>query len=779
MFVFSIMFLVGVLLLQHFSYLPGKEWVGIIIIIVSSIFIFCYKYRTYSLIPLAILLGFAWCLWYAHGQLAWKLPTTLEGKTVEVEGYVASIPSTEDHITSFLFSVKAIYFEKNIHSAKGLLKLSWRGRENDKLDKILKVGDQWRLTVRLKQIHGLMNPGGFDYEAHAFHEGIKAGGYVVDKSPNTLLTSHWYSYPLARAREHLKIKIENNLPVTNTSPWILALTIGERHGIHPQNWEVLRKTGTNHLMAIAGLHIGFMSSFAFAFFAWVWRCRERLALAIPSQHIGALAALSMGLIYSAMAGFSIPTQRACIMLTVFLVILLLRRKTISWHAWSIALLLVLLINPLSVLTESFWLSFGAVALIIYGVSARLSPKGLWWKWGRIQWVIAVGLIPFSIWLFQQCSIVSFIANSVAIPIVGFLIVPLCLFGGFIILFSDNLGGLLLTLADKILSGLWIILTLFSHLSWSSWYQMTPSYAALIIGCFGIILLLLPQGFPGRYLGFVGLLPLFFYQIPGPKSGDAWITLLDVGQGLASVVQTQHHTLVYDTGAKLSPNYDMGESVVIPFLRSVGSKKVDMLVVSHGDNDHIGGAHAIINRMPVLTIKSSDLSKLPSIANHCLRGESWIWDNVTFQFLYPSADHLGLNNDSSCVLRITVGDKHILFTGDIEKFAEKYLIEFEKKNLKANIIVVPHHGSKTSGLHNFLEEINPTYALFPLGYRNRYHFPHKSIVEKYELLGATQLYTARTGAITFKVSAQNPLESPSLYRNDHQHYWNHVFPQNPV
>lgn len=770
---FSLIFLLGILLLQQFPYLPDKKWIILIISIAIFSRVFLSKYRKYVSILIIGALGFAWCLWYAHAQSVWTLPDNLEGKTIVATGHVASIPDTSDHITAFLFSIKTIYFENKMYPAKGLIRLSWRSYKNQKIDGLLKVGDKWQLTVRLKKIHGLMNPGSFDYEAHAFHEGIRAAGYIVNHAENKLLDNNKLYYPLSRAREFLKNKIEKNLPLSNTSPWIIALTLGERHGINQENWEILRNTGTNHLMAIAGLHIGFMSGFTFSFLAWLWRRNIWLSSKIPSQHVGAIAALCMALTYSAMAGFSIPTQRACIMLTVFLIILLLRRKIIAWQAWSIALLTVLFINPLSVLTESFWLSFGAVALIIYGVSARLSPKGIWWKWGRIQWVIAVGLVPFSIWLFQQCSIVSFVANSIAIPWVGFLIVPLCLLGSFILLFSEKIGGIVLTFADQLLGVLWIILTWFSHLPWSSWYQMVPSFWALLIACIGVVILLLPIGFPGRYLGVIGFLPLFCYQVPAPPAGDVWLTLLDVGQGLATVVQTQKHTLVFDTGAKLGKSYDMGESVVIPFLRSIGAKQIDMLVISHGDNDHIGGSGALLKRLPVRAIKSSVPKKLPVFSSYCLRGEAWTWDQVHFKFLYPSPDTLNLNNDSSCVLRITAGNKHILLTGDIEKFSEKYLVKFEEENLKANILVAPHHGSKTSGVDAFLQAVNPQHVLFPFGYRNRYHFPHKSIIEKYDLLQSKKWDTAHAGAIMFFISANNAISDPVVYRDSHKRYWNHV------
>lgn len=764
---FSLAFLLGILLLQNFSYLPDKKWVWIIFFIGILL-----SYWKYLRIPTACALGFAWVLWFAHSQSAWKLPDDFEGKTVKVTGNISSIPHSEQGITNFLFSIKKIQFEQTEQSAKGLLRLSWRAQKNQPLPPHLHVGDEWQLSVRLKKVHGSLNPGGFDYEAWALHEGIRANGYVVNKAENIFLNSYWYRDLLNRMREFLKEKIERNLPLTNTSPWIVALSLGERHGINQENWEVLRNTGTNHLMAIAGLHIGFMSGFIYAIVMWLWRLFPTFALRIPAQQASSIGALIMALTYSALAGFSIPTQRACIMLTVFLWVVLLRRKMVSWHGWAVAMLLVLLINPLSVLTESFWLSFGAVAFIIYGVSARLAPNGLWWKWGRIQWVIAVGLVPFGIWLFQQCSISSFIANSIAIPVVGFFIVPLCLLGSFVILFSEKMGGIILMLADKILSVLWEVLTWFAHLSWGSWYQVMPSYTALIISCIGVIILLLPAGFPGRLFGFIGFLPLIFSQVSTPKLGEVWLTLLDVGQGLSTIVQTKNHFLVFDAGMKTGPNFDMGESVVVPFLRFAGARKIDMLVVSHGDNDHIGGAPAIMKRFPTVSIKTSVPEKLPSDHTYyCLSGDTWQWDGVQFQFLYPTQENLGLNNDSSCVLRVSMGDKHILLTGDIEKYAEENLVQDQLSHLPANILIAPHHGSKTSGLQEFVDAVHPQYVLFPVGYRNRYRFPHAAIIEKYDALGTQKFDSANAGAITFVVNATEKISPPILYREVHKKYWN--------
>ncbi len=754
----ALAFLCGILLLQQFSFLPNKYWVSILLSSTILIFYFCKKR---SAIIIAFILGFAWALWFAHMQSSWLLPKHLEGKLSAVTGMISSIPDVSNHRTSFLFKLESF----NQQKAHGLARLSW----NDE-NLHLRVGDTWLLPVKLKRIHGTMNPGGFDIEAWSLQQGIRANGYVVTSNMLKPINLHqWHAlYITDSIRQFFRDKIAEHLPLSKTSPWITALAIGERKGIDASSWQVLRNTGTNHLMAIAGLHIGFMSAMIYGLVSFIWRRIKFLVCRFPAQHAASLAALFMALIYSAMAGFSIPTQRACFMFSIFLLIVLLRRNVKAWHAWSLALIVVLLWNPLSVLTESFWLSFGSVALIIYGMKGRLAPSGLWWKYGRIQWVIAVGLIPLSIWLFKQCSIVSFIANSIAIPWIGFLIVPLTLLGCLVLLFSPYMGGLCLLGADKLLQLLWIILTYLSNLSWSSWYQTIPNPWILIAACVGIIIVLVPMGFPGRWFGLCWLMPLCFYQYEKPNTGEVWFTLLDVGQGLSAVVQTQNHVLVFDAGPKFGDNFDMGESVVLPFLRTQGIRKVDVLVVSHADNDHRGGANAILQQMPVSEIKTSVPQFFSGFnTSYCLRGETWRWDDVEFSFIYPTKEYLGLGNDSSCVLKVTSQNHSVLLTGDVEKIAENYLVTLHPKELSSDIIVAPHHGSKTSGLDQFIQNVNPKIVLFPIGYLNCYHFPHPSVLQKYVSINAMTYNTAETGAMQFTFAE---MEKPILYREQHRHYW---------
>jgi len=760
MFYNALTFLSGIMLLQNFSNLPSIKW-GYILFFVPLLGL--YKpISPYIKLPVIFILGFAWCILYAHWQSSWVLPANLEGKTIKIRGFIADIPTVSEHRTTFLFSLDKIESENNIIPAKAFLHLSWQ----DAKQKLI-VGDQWEFSVRLKRIHGTRNPGGFDYEAWSLQEGIRANGYVYHDE-SKLLNSEWYHYPLTRIRQRIYDKISKIIPPSNTSPWIAALALGIRNDVTTNSWTILRNTGTNHLMAIAGLHIGFMCSFIYALVNRLWRRMPALCLRLPAQHAGGLAAVFIAVMYSTLAGFSLPTQRACLMVIIFFLISLLRRQITIWQVWSLVLISVLIFNPLNILTQSFWLSFSAVAFIIYGVSGRLAPTGLWWKFGRIQWVLTLGLIPFNLWFFQECSCVSIMANAIAIPWVGFIIIPLIFLGCFVLLFSAKYGESIFLFSDKLLAVLWKFLTYLSHFSWSVWYHTIPNLYMMLLACISMIMLLIPSGLAGRWFGLLGLIIVILYQPLKPAFGEAWLTLLDVGQGLSAVIQTQNHITIFDTGPRLSDDFDMGENVVLPFLHTLETKKIDMMIISHGDNDHSGGAKAIIENIPVLDIKTSKPALFPG-ASYCLQHQSWEWDGVHFTFLYPTIEKLGLNNDSSCVLKVTTSHYSILLPGDIEKMAEKYLVSELKNELSADILIAPHHGSKTSAVPAFIQSVHPRYILFPVGYRNRYHFPHSIVLTQYKKLGTEMYDSVKSGAIFLKLTNDVDLV-PILYRPEHRFYW---------
>lgn len=767
MILFTLSFLMGDLYLQSFANLPSIKMTCFLFIACFFIFICLKKYKYGQCVLLAFILGFTWSTWYARSLLTWSLQKELEGKPLIIKGYVASIPSIDKVGTHFLFSVTVFQAQK-MPGAFFFRPIFFRITCREQ--RPMNVGDQWQFLVRLKRIHGIQSPGAFDFEAWALQKSIRAEGYVLPSKENKWLSHSWYQYMIDQYRQKLKMRIQPYLSASHTSPWLLALILGEHDHIRQEDWLILRQTGTNHLMAIAGLHIGVISALAHGVVSSIWRFVPWLMLRLPAIEAGNLAAFTVAILYSALAGFSLPTKRACIMISIFILTQLSRRIINPWYAWSLAMLIVLVFNPLSVLTESFWLSFGTIALIFYGMGGRLTPRGWWWRWGRAQWVIGLGLIPLTLFFFQQCSFISFIANSVAIPWLSFLILPFCLLSVMCLFFSPDLAHFLLSIADKNLSGLWSILTWLSKLSIASWQQAIPHYGILLMMIIGILLLLLPNGMPGRWLGLIWLLPCILLKPANPAWGEVWMTLLDVGQGLSVIIQTQNHLLVYDAGPKYDAYFDAGESVVLPYLYHIGARHIDGLVISHGDNDHLGGAYALLNAFQVNAIYTSIPGLLLSpVTHYCLAGLSWQWDDVRFSFLYPTKETLQLNNDSSCVLRIESVKKVILLTGDIEKFAEKKLLAMASP-LSAHLLIAPHHGSKTSGRAEFISAVNPQYVLYATGYRNRYHFPHHQVMAAYAKLHVKQFNTAHTGTLQFKTEKGNSTFLIQLYRQMHPRYW---------
>jgi len=766
---FVVFFLIGDFFLQHCSTLP-VQWVGLMILCVFFILkvIFTNRCGNQSLnffmaSALAVLLGYVYSNWYAHLILKHSLPAGFETEPVTCIGYVASLPVNSAAQTRFVFQAVSIQKGGLSQPIQILINISWRNSSFNP-----HVGDKLELNTRLKRIHGLASPGAFDYEAIMLEKGIGATGYVLNGS-NRFLSHYWYNYPIDQLREAIRTRLQVNLPPTQTAHWLEALIIGEKENIAADEWKVLRNTGTNHLMAIGGLHIGLIAGFIHFLFGFMWRRSAYLTLCIPSTEAGAIAAIVMALIYSALAGFSLPTERACIMLVSFMVYFIWRKPHNAWSGWSIALLLVLILNPLALLSDSFWLSFSTLALITYGMSARVKPGGWWWKYGRIQWLIGIGLMPISILIFHEASFISFAANTIAIPWLACLILPLCLISTGLLFIYAPAAKFGLWLADFNLHGLWYFLQSLSKCHGSIAHLVMPNPIIFFMTFSAVLLLLAPIGIPGRLLSFVWLMPLIFYSSPHPRLNAIWFSVLDVGQGLSVVVQTKSHVLLYDAGPKLGPGSDAGENIVVPFLLSKQIKKIDMLVVSHGDNDHIGGVESVAELFRIKQVKSSVPDKLQAFhADFCRAGDHWEWDGVIFTFLYPTSDDLQHGNDSSCVLRIDNGEQSILLPGDIQKMAEKKLLLIGGEDLKVSMLVAPHHGSKTSAILGFVNKSHPGTIVYATGYHNRYRFPNPSVVKLYEQLGATSLNTAEEGTIEWVIDEK--ISTPLAYRKIHRHYW---------
>lgn len=755
----AISFLCGILLFQFAPELPNPRWLLLLIPAVGALFVLRSPWQ----VPAAGVVGVLWALLHAHWALASGLAPSLEGRDVLLEGRVASLPESRERAVRFIFDADTVRYAGEEVSGPRRVRLSWYGAGPP-----LVIGERWQLVVRLKRPNGYSNPGGFDYEAWLLRQRIRATGYVREAELNRRLApaprsiGHW--------RQQLSTHIGAALDPHPMRGVVEALAIGERSGIDPVQWQILNRTGTSHLVAISGLHIGLVAGLVFFLARWIWACSAWLSLRFPAQRAAAAAAAAAALGYAAMAGFSLPTQRALIMVAVVMAALFWQRAARPGRTLSLALVAVLVLDPLAVLAPGFWLSFGAVATILYAMSGRLG-RGPWFKqWGRVQWVIALGLFPALVIFFQQASLVAPLANLAAVPAVSFVIVPLVLVGAVLLFPLPWAGKALLTLAAEAMDLLWQGLVWLSQLPFATWAgsASTPALAAAVLG---MLVLLAPRGLAGRWIGGVLCLPLLLTDAPRPASGQAWFTLLDVGQGLAAVVRTREHVLVYDTGPRFSASFDTGAAVVVPFLRREGIQQLDRLVISHGDNDHRGGAASLLQAYPTGTVLSADPGRIEAVAARpCTAGERWSWDGVSFAFLHPPADPAwAAGNDRSCVLRVEAGKDVLLLTGDIERAAEWRLLG-SAEPLTADVLVAPHHGSETSSGREFVAAVDARYALFPVGYRNRWDFPRPAVVERYRERGSVLLDSARHGAIGFRLGAAEGLGAPSLHRPDTRRYW---------
>lgn len=755
--------LFGTLFLQQFQQLPDAQWGWWLLLTLPLSFMRFY------LAPLFWFCnGFLLALIYANTLLASSLVPALEGEDLLLEGVVASIPEQRDRLWRFEYVIEGVLTPGvTMDQLPKRIRLNWYNHV-PRLD----VGERWQLLVRLKQPHGFMNPGGFDYEGWLYRHSIRATGYVRDKGDNRRLGEGGLGYQVDRWRSLLSRKMDAALPQQEFRGIIKALAIGKQDEIGAEQWTIFLKTGTNHLVAISGLHVSMISGLAFFLLRWLWGRSSRLALRWPAQKVGAVAAITAALIYAALAGFSIPTQRTLIMVVVFMVGLILQRYRRPSDGLLLALLIVLLLDPLAVMDAGFWLSFGAVAFIFFGMGGRVATHGLWWKWGRIHLLMALSLAPLTLLLFQKASLVSPLANFVAVPWVSLVVVPLVLLGCLLLLVVPVAGQWLLELANGCLDLIWPFLSWCAGLPVAQIYQAFVGEWVIIPAMIGVVWLLAPRGWPGRWLGVVWLATAFLLPHARPAPGEAWFTLLDVGQGLAAVVATEQHLLVFDTGPGFSETFDTGEAVVLPYLLQQGVQRVDMLVVSHGDNDHIGGAKSLLESFPVTRLLTSAPERLES--HHpelCLAGEQWSWDGVGFEILHPVSEFLKKGNNNSCVLKVTTATGSLLLTGDIEQQAERALLSRDAAKLRADLLVVPHHGSKTSSTEEFISAVAPRWALFPVGYRNRYKHPRPEVVARYRAHNITLLASDRMGAITLRLG-RDGIEMPEAYRETDGRYWTH-------
>ena len=719
-----------------------------------------------------LLVGFYWAAGQARIRLASHLGDAWQGRDVRVEGVIAEMTHPGERGTRFVMEVERVRTVGATVPQRISLTwyASWSGDQTH-IPELL-AGERWQLTVRLRPPHGNFNPHGFDAEARMLERGIRARGYVRDgPSAKRLAPMVWQPmYIVERARERIRRNLKRLIGDRPYAGIIVALAIGDQRAISPQQWTVFTHTGVNHLMSISGLHITMVSGLVFAVALRVWRRSAFLAARMSPLRAATLAGLLMAVVYAALSGFAIPAQRTIYMLSVVALAL--------WSGWKwpapailgAALLLVVVLDPMAVVSAGFWLSFGAVATILFIGTADSSRFGWLWTWMRMQWAITIALTPLLLVLFQKVSVVSPFANALAIPVVSLCVAPIAL--SLIVLPFE----LVATLAHEAMRFCFAGLEYLASLPGAVWQQHAPIGWTIVLAIGGVVILLLPRGFPGKWIGLILVIPMFAVVPKGPSEGEFWLTVLDVGQGLSVVARTSRHAVLFDTGPDYRGWGDAGRYIIAPYLRGEGIVVLDKIIVSHDDLDHSGGTGSVLESIPAGLVVTSISENMPideQIGSaRCEAGQQWNLDNVKFEILHPTADSYRMagirDNDRSCVLRIESQFGSVLLPADIERRSERQLLEIHGTSLVADVLVAPHHGSRTSSGQQFIAAVTPQIVVFPVGYANRYGHPHPQVAARYRKAGARVLRTDTQGAITFKFSAAGI--DASTWRDTNRRYW---------
>lgn len=715
-----------------------------------------------SKVLLAFAVGAAFCWCEAQSRLDDRLAPALEGRSLSIRGSVASVPQGTPAQLRFRFAPERADLPR-------LLEVSWydatfRPRAAERLE----------IEVRLRRPRGFANPGGSDNDGRMLRQGIGASGYVRHARSLGRDPADIWSHPALVARGAVADAIRGSLGNRPAAGIVAGLSVGLQDALSREQWRQLARTGTSHLMAISGLHIAMVAAIA----AWLGSVVQRLRQqrgAVGARRDAAVltGALAAG-VYSVLAGWSVPTQRTMIMIALAAFALRSRRHGGFVDGLAACAALVLLLDPMALLAPGFWLSFGAVGAILFVTTGYLHRPGLVRGYLQTQVAVTLGLVPVLIGSFGQVSIVAVAVNLVAIPLYTLLVVPAVLVATACLLCWPGLGDLLLRGVAWLIDATWIVFA-----APAVWPVATVAVAGLsttawILLVVGVLAALAPLPPRGRWAG-VLLAAVACCWRPQPlPPGGARVTVLDVGQGLATVVQTREHVLVFDAGPSFRSGTDAGQLVVVPFLQHQGIRRVDLLVASHDDDDHKGGAASILAAIDVRRVVAGPSVQtlrnraVPGL-ERCRRGERWSWDGVDFAWLHPGELPHERDNDSSCVLQVSAGEHRFLLTGDIEANAEGELLAAGAIE-PVEVVVAPHHGSRTSSTVPFVAATHPRWVVFAVGHRNRWGFPLPQVVGRWQDTGAQILRTSASGAVEFAAQAGQPLPAPRQWRIERHRFW---------
>lgn len=737
-----------------------------------------------ALVALA-LLGFGATGLRANAYLVDGLNPALEGRDLRVTGVVTNLPQRSEAGLRFRFEVESATLDGQRAHLPPRLDVAWYGESALSAAGLsrplpnVQAGERWAITLRVKAPHGTRNPHGFDYELWLWEQGVQAAGYVragaKDPAPQRLAQT--WRYPVALARQIVRERINAQVAQHQTAGVLAALVVGDQAAIERADWDVFRATGVAHLVSISGLHITMFAWGAALLVGWLWRRSGALCTVLPAPQAALLGGVLLATGYAVFSGWGVPAQRTCLMLAT---VALLRLSGARWPwtmVWMLACAVVVAFDPWALLQSGFWLSFVAVGVLFATDSGAYNDhstranglKGKLLSGLREQWVITVALTPLTLLLFGQVSVVGLAANALAIPWVTLVVTPLAMAGVVLPWLWDVAAGAmgwLLAYLQWLASWPWAVVTV----------AVPPLWVA-VAGVLGGVALVLPWQWSMRLLGVPLLLPVLLWRAPVPAAGQFELLAADIGQGNAVLVRTARHALLYDAGPRYSLESDAGHRVLAPLLQAL-QVRLDTVVLSHRDMDHVGGASAVLTQQPQATVISSIEADNPlqtqRAIQRCVAGQHWEWDGVAFDILHPQDadyDTPAKSNAMSCVLRISNGAQTALLVGDIEQPQEARLVG-QGANLKANVLVVPHHGSKTSSSGAFLDTVAPQTAIVQSGYRNRFGHPAPLVLERYQERSITVVDSPHCGAYTWQSwQAQNG----ACMRVQGLRYWHHRVP----
>ncbi|WED44612.1 DNA internalization-related competence protein ComEC/Rec2 [Legionella cardiaca] len=721
----------------------------------KSLYAFLFLAMSLSLKPRWTLLGcFLVAIFWSVIHNRWvadsDMPSDVQVITKAIlEGEIVSIPTTGFSKSQFQFLINQL----NGKQVKSTVLLACYTHCPK-----FKVGDFWHFEAKLKKPVNLGNPGGFDYVGWLNARHISWTGYIRPHSAKLLTRVH-SPQSLLGFREHLALNVGKLMPKEKVLGVFEALTLGLTNHIDKSQWDLFRRTGTTHLMVISGSHIGLVAGLSFLLMRWLWSRGGRLCLHYPADQAASIVSFLMALIYALIAGFAAASQRSLIACFFLLLKNFLNHRFTAWQAWRYSLLAVLLYEPHDVLSPGFYLSFLAVASLLLG-SQRFSAKGFR-KTIILQLICLFGLMPLTLFWFSYGAVNGVLANLLAIPLVEFIIVPLSLIALFMAQWWDN--SLLLILVSWAIEGLlyylnWIDALSLLNLNFSFISVLSPLALMLTM----LVLLFFPVKTMWPALIVMSMAALF-PGYPRVKDGKAEINIIDVGQGLAVSVRTAKHLLIYDTGVKFYQGGDMAKLAIIPYLNTLGIKKVDKVIISHPDLDHRGGLASLEENYKIdeLIVNSPSFYHR---GKNCHHYPAWQWDGVNFRFLAINKRFKNKNNNS-CILQIENKEQKILLTGDIERLAENYLVTHYKGQLQSAVLVLPHHGSKTSSSLPFIKQVAPQFAVISAGFDNRYHFPHKETLQTLQKQRIDFLNTADCGMVTIRLSGDRGRVKPTCYKTE--------------